>query len=222
MLQFQRDSLSLPLLALNKSSHKEALKMFKNIQRIMTDKPRPKGSAASDDIHYILERGIQQPELRDESYLQICKQVTKNPNPESTFKGWELLAVICVTYPPSKSFEEHIRRFIKGNAGSKDNRVRVLSAHCLLKMDRMCKAGPRGKVLTNAEIERARIAAFKPSPFGETLDFIMDMQKERLIGIPVPKILVFLTIQILKLNGLGTEGIFRVPGDAEAVTELVS
>lgn len=36
----------------------------------------------------------------------------------------------------------------------------------------------------------------------------------------LPRIVPFLAEAILKLNGCQTEGIFRVPGDADAITEL--
>lgn len=35
-----------------------------------------------------------------------------------------------------------------------------------------------------------------------------------------PKILPFLAEAVLRLNGTATEGIFRVPGDADSITEL--
>lgn len=38
----------------------------------------------------------------------------------------------------------------------------------------------------------------------------------------IPKIVPFLANMVLDLNGLTSEGIFRVPGDADDVTELVS
>jgi hypothetical protein len=46
----------------------------------MGDRPRMRGSTAVEDIQWVLERGLQQAELRDEIYVQLCKQVTANPN----------------------------------------------------------------------------------------------------------------------------------------------
>ena len=63
-------------------------------------------------------------------------------------------------------------------------------------------------------------APFKPSVFGEPLDVIMDLQKEN-TTLYIPKIVTVLTKSVHDLNGSTSEGIFRVPGDADAVTELV-
>lgn len=49
----------------------------------------------------------------------------------------------------------------------------------------------------------------------------MEMQRNQFPFLPVPRILVFLAREILRLRGHISEGIFRVPGDADAVTELV-
>ena len=58
--------------------------------------------------------------------------------------------------------------------------------------------------------------------FGETLEFIMKLQEKSFPKLNIPRILPFLTNAILELNGQSSEGIFRVPGDADYVTELVS
>ena len=40
-------------------------------------------------------------------------------------------------------------------------------------------------------------------------------------GLKLPRIVPFLADAVLQLNGKHSEGIFRVPGDAEEVTDLV-
>lgn len=48
----------------------------------------------------------------------------------------------------------------------------------------------------------------------------MQQQAEDGNDAPVPKILPFLAESILKLDGFRTEGIFRVPGDADSIGEM--
>jgi hypothetical protein len=48
----------------------------------------------------------------------------------------------------------------------------------------------------------------------------MEVQKDTRPGLDIPYILIFLADSILQLGGCKTEGIFRVPGDADAVTNL--
>ena len=62
-------------------------------------------------------------------------------------------------------------------------------------------------------------AAFNPSIFGETLDIIYRLQ-QRTYPHQVPIILPFLADGILALGGTRSEGIFRVPGDGDGVSEL--
>jgi len=63
-------------------------------------------------------------------------------------------------------------------------------------------------------------AAFNPSTFGESLDAIIRLQERNYPQQKVPIILPFLTDGILALGGTKAEGIFRVPGDGDSVSEL--
>lgn len=113
---------------------------------------------------------------------------------------------------------------------------------CLNKLDILSAKGGRGRSLTIGEIEHASVsqlqntylslqnklihrsqdAAFYPSVYGESLDRIMSLQSRSYPSLKVPVILPFLADGILALGGLTSEGIFRVPGDADAVSELKS
>jgi hypothetical protein len=60
-------------------------------------------------------------------------------------------------FPPSKNLEEYLKSFISGHFDSSNPQIAVLSKFCHAKLTRICKAGPRGKVPTVAEIDRAKV-----------------------------------------------------------------
>eukprot|EP00158_Paraphelidium_tribonemae_P003193 Partr_v1_DN25949_c0_g1_i3_m68372 putative Rho GTPase activating protein 39 len=218
MLVFTKDAIPSPLMNVNKDLHKEAIKCFKGVQKVMGD--RPTKLKNPEEIQELLLVGINKGELRDELYCQVLKQLSENPRPESIIKGWELLACIVVTFPPSKNFEGYLQKFMHDNTTNAVERIVTFAKHCLIKLERICQKGPRGKVPTIPEIERAKESPFFPSVFGESLADIMIIQQEKEPNLKLPRIMTFLADSILKLNGCQTEGIFRVPGDADAVTEL--
>ncbi|KAG2212346.1 hypothetical protein INT47_001706 [Mucor saturninus] len=217
LLSWTRDSIKQPLLLSNKN-YKDALKCFKILQLLMHDRQRPKHFNSMESFQALLSCGISKGQMRDEIYVQVCRQLNKNPRGESIRKGWEILCVISVTFPPSKNLESSLFRFVEQHHNVTANQVDVLSKYVSLKLIRICSRGARGKVLSPAEIERAMEAPFKPSVFGEPLDVIMEQQKDD--SSRIPKIVTFLTNAVHDLNGQTSEGIFRVPGDADAVTEL--
>ncbi|KAJ3054221.1 hypothetical protein HK097_002390 [Rhizophlyctis rosea] len=216
MMVYQKDSLKTPLMVLNKTMHRDALKCFKSIQKIMSSKPQN----CVADVQQLLDKGIVHGELRDEIYVGICKQLTRNPNGDSVFRGWLLLCVVSIAFPPSKNFEDYLKSFVQQHMNEHENQVDVLAKHCMKKLLRICKTGPRGKTPTAQEIERAQEAPFSQNLFGETLEDIMKMELEINPNAEMPRIMKFLADAILHLNGARTEGIFRVPGDADMVTDL--
>ncbi|KAH9993220.1 hypothetical protein BJV77DRAFT_1060254 [Russula vinacea] len=216
MMTWQRGPLAAPLLNLARPLHRDAVRAFRAVQRLMGDSE--KGAATGSNTHrleearWLLGQGLAYGELRDEIYCQVMKQLTSNPNAESTFRGWQLLCVLLVTFPPSKNFEPYLRAFLSQRTG--------ITRHCLKRLAAIAKKGPRGKPPTLAEIETASDAAFNPSTFGEPLDAVFRLQERTYPTQKVPIVLPFLADGVLALGGTKAEGIFRVPGDSDAVASL--
>ena len=72
------------------------------------------------------------------------------------------------------------------------------------------------------DIDQSRLLIFRPSMFGGTLSETMEVQRDRFPHLRLPWILTTVADQILRLNGTGTEGIFRIPADFEEVLSLKS
>lgn len=251
LMVWQKGPLSSPLLVLNRSLHKDAVKIFKIIQRIMGDRQsdRPttslrmhsetgytsgresgresehshyKGSSGSviEEERWLLQEGLLHGELRDEIYCQVVKQLSGNPSPDSVFRGWQLLCVLVITFPPSKNFEDYLRSFMRERANHTEGRIDVMSKYCIGKLRVITKKGPRGKAPSLQEIEIAQDAAFNPSTFGESLSSIFQLQQRTYPNAKIPIILPFLADGILALGGMKAEGIFRVPGENDVVSDL--
>ncbi|KAI0321217.1 hypothetical protein OF83DRAFT_1168648 [Amylostereum chailletii] len=242
MMTWQKAPLPSPLLNITGSLHKDAVRIFKVIQRLMGDRERegrpqrlpdpasslnastsslsPAAISLYEEERWLLGEGLGHGELRDEIYCQVMKQLTGNPNTESVFKGWQLLCVLLITFPPSKNFETYLQSFLKQRTTQTEGRVDVMAKYCLKRLSIVAKKGPRGKPPTIAEIETASDAAFNPSTFGESLDAIYRLQERNYPHQKIPIILPFLADGILALGGTKSEGIFRVPGDGDLVSEL--
>ncbi|KAI0288123.1 hypothetical protein BC826DRAFT_1107936 [Russula brevipes] len=204
MMTWQRSPLAAPLLNLGRPLHKDAVRTFRAVQRLMGDSEKGATTAAT---HLGLKR-------------HVMKQLTSNPNAESTFRGWQLLCVLLVTFPPSKNFEPYLHAFLSQRTVITEGRVDVLAKHCLKRLMAIAKKGPRGKPPSLAEIETASDAAFHPSTFGEPLDAVFRLQERTYPKQKVPIVLPFLADGVLALGGTKAEGIFRVPGDSDAVAAL--
>lgn len=117
------------------------------------------------------------------------------------------------------------------------NASSLIEADCVNRLHRAKNLGLRAHMLTTGEIEHASDAAFYPSLYGDSLEAIMQRQEASYavqsgsvsghhegvrLSMGVPVILPFLATAIINLGGLRAEGIFRIPGDAEAVAELRS
>ncbi|ORZ21219.1 hypothetical protein BCR42DRAFT_407104, partial [Absidia repens] len=183
MSHWTKYSINKPLLkTTNKNHTKDALASFKKIQSIMGDRPRKYHGRLCNcddvmDIQSILMCGITKGQhIRDEIYVQLCKQLNHNPSPTSTQKGWELLVVLCSTFPPSKDLAQCIIQFVEGhsiqqptnnhddNDGGGNNNDNSnpaphsssFASYIRLKIKGVYELGPRESVPSRAEIQLAR------------------------------------------------------------------
>ena len=100
IIQWEGSLLSKPLIRLPSSLEDIALQLFKNLMSYMGDR----SSSKKPDLHAIkhtrLAMGSPE-EVKDEAYLQVIKQITRNPNPTRCMRGWNFFAIMASCYPPS-------------------------------------------------------------------------------------------------------------------------
>lgn len=79
-------------------------------------------------------------------------------NSESLFRGWQLLCVLLVTFPPSKNLEEYLRGFIHVQTVHTQGRIDVMAKYSLHRLRIIAEKGPRGKPPSCQEIESASVS----------------------------------------------------------------
>ncbi|KAM6217467.1 unconventional myosin-VIIb [Rhynchocyon petersi] len=102
-----------------------------------------------EKVHFIVTRAIQRPNLRDEVYCQICKQLSENFRKSSLARGWILLSLCLGCFPPSKRFMKYLMNFIgQGPAG--------YGPFCAERLKRTCANGVRTEPPTWLELQAVK------------------------------------------------------------------
>jgi hypothetical protein len=226
MLRWDNDPIPNAMIKTTKAAHsKEAVAQFKNILRYMGDAPASSTSKVSRSQMYyaqqLIEKAVNMPELRDEIYVQLCKQTNDNPNPQSLTKGWELFVMCAYSFPPTKDFEDWLRQYIEANQ-KQQGTVPLYASYTLRLLNRTVRlfATMRSKMPSEKELQVQREAPFNPSPFGATLLECMDLQANKAPDAKLPYMLTLLAEGVLNGGGFTTEGIFRVPADPTNALKL--
>lgn len=107
MLSFTSEAITKPMLSIarDKAGKKMAMEQFKLVQIYMGDRKARIGMSLNSVAMDIITQAVANPWLRDELYVQLCRQTTENPRKESLIRGWELLAICLSFVPPSPTFQ---------------------------------------------------------------------------------------------------------------------
>ncbi|XP_061181121.1 rho GTPase-activating protein 39-like isoform X4 [Saccostrea echinata] len=227
MLIWSKDPIQKPILRTDdKAVKKEACEVYSLIQIYMGDrKARLTQMQAAQEI---ISKGWSIVNLRDEIYMQLCKQTTENRKSDSLQRGWEMIAICLYFFPPSTKFSGYLEGIIAKHLDESNNIITTetplshFALQCQRRLEKIMASGPKkGQRKPNVdEIEQAKKSVFSPSMFGSSLDDIMLLQKERFPDRKLPWIQTALSEEVLRYNGAQTEGIFRVPGDIDEVNAL--
>ena len=64
-------------------------------------------------LNEVIKLGVVFPEVRDEIYCQICRQMTGNPDPMSIQYGWDLMTSCISFFPPGSQLENYLEEFLR-------------------------------------------------------------------------------------------------------------
>lgn len=79
------------------------------IKRQLSEKPTDLLSAGPRQV---VVRGWSNQGLRDELYIQLCRQTTENFRYDSLERGWELMAICLAFFPPTPRFHTYLEGYI--------------------------------------------------------------------------------------------------------------
>ncbi|XP_065112555.1 rho GTPase-activating protein 39 isoform X1 [Paramisgurnus dabryanus] len=225
MLAWSSEPIKKPMIVTNdRTVKREAVDLFKMIQTYMGDR-RGKGDPLSVALE-VAVRGWSCQGLRDELYIQLCRQTTENFRYDSLQRGWELMAICLAFFPPTPRFHNYLEGYIYRHMDplndTKGVAISSYAKYCYRKLQKAALTGAKKGLNKPSleEIAHARNAIFRPSMFGSSLEEVMAMQKERYPDHQLPWVQTRLSEEVLGLNGDQTEGIFRVPGDIDEVNAL--
>ncbi|XP_041640053.1 unconventional myosin-XV [Cheilinus undulatus] len=88
-----------------------ALNVFNLILRFMGD-PNLNGAQENLFGNYIIQRGLANPNLRDEILVQVANQVWRNPNILNSERGWLLLSSCLSAFLPSQRLAKYLLKFV--------------------------------------------------------------------------------------------------------------
>ncbi len=154
LLTFKKSLIKKSLLKANRPHDEMAIQMFKNIMSFMGD--RKSGKPPVDHARKIVKNALKAPiGMRDEVFLQICKQTHQHPSVNNCLEGWNLMLVCLCAFPPSKNIKvsEYLKKAVQSST-STEIKERAELARVLV--DVIETVGERRHVPTPDEVEAVR------------------------------------------------------------------
>jgi hypothetical protein len=155
LLSFKKSVIKKSLLKENRSKDAVCIQCFKNILAYMGDRKSVKAEIfhAKKLISTALAHGQS---LKDELYLQVCKQVTGHPRLAHCAKGWELMVLFLGCFPPSNVMRSYIEAMIAQalKDTDTDDSLKGLMNTVLERLPKIIDLGPRVEAPSEFELKR--------------------------------------------------------------------
>uniref|UniRef100_A0AAV2KWK9 Rho GTPase activating protein 39 n=1 Tax=Knipowitschia caucasica TaxID=637954 RepID=A0AAV2KWK9_KNICA len=144
MLAWSSEPIKKPMIVTSdRSVKKEAVDLFKLIQTFMGDR-RCKAEPLSVALEVVV-RGWSNQGLRDELYIQLCRQTTENFRYDSLERGWELMAICLAFFPPTPRFHNYLEGYIQRHMDPlNDNKGVAISSYAKYCYRKLTKAALTG------------------------------------------------------------------------------
>lgn len=155
LLRFKKSLIRKALLKENRHLDEEAIQTFKNIMSYMGDRKSSKGPV--EHAKKLLRNLMIAPGgLRDEVYMQLIKQTTDNPRPQSAVKGWELMLFCLATFPPSKGLKSFLNDYIARTTESSVPEIKAMAIKCMEFLPKIIHEGQRLHVPSKQELDKLK------------------------------------------------------------------
>jgi hypothetical protein len=99
----------------------------------------------------VLKKGLEFEQLRDEIFLQIIKQLTKNSNEKSVRKGWELMCLCVGTFLPSKTFQNYLWHYLLKATETSKGVIQDYAKYAVRALEAMIQHGTYGTFLPSVD-----------------------------------------------------------------------
>eukprot|EP01119_Soliformovum_irregulare_P025775 TRINITY_DN9632_c0_g1_i1.p1 TRINITY_DN9632_c0_g1~~TRINITY_DN9632_c0_g1_i1.p1 ORF type:complete len:708 (-),score=172.51 TRINITY_DN9632_c0_g1_i1:34-2157(-) len=130
-----------------------AVSIFQDILNYTGDAGSGKKKTSKEAIVDITSKAIKNPNIRNEVYLQLCKQITNNPKHHNKHKTWILMALCLGVFLPTKDLLNYIRAFLQIHSrdATSENGLYAIYGH--KRLQRLINNGQRKLPPSKSEID---------------------------------------------------------------------
>lgn len=141
----------------------------------LTNTKETSGPSVLEEVKWVLDRITSADSLRNETFVQLMKQMTGNESAESLHRAWQLLCVLLSFVSLSEEYRTPLQHFIDQNGlGHHPRDIKIMAKYCLIRLAQ--NSSPLTKAISLVDIETAECTAFNLQLFDQGIGLV-ELQK---------------------------------------------